>query len=171
MLLLHFAAVLPASAFAQATTETVTPTLADGGAPQSLLAKCLPAGIKLSDVVEATMAGNANGQPVKSRQITVEQKLNELKAACNREDKLVDGNGRQIVFYHLIGCWGNPPPDYQELLQKQREEIERLKQQNTVIEMTCNPSGALISSLKKTSGVFAGMKRQSIRPPYIAGSM
>ena len=109
MLLLHLAAFLPASAFAQATSETVAPTLADGGAPQSPLAKCLPAGIKPSDVVEATMAGNANGQPVKSRQVTVEQKLKELKATCNREDKLVDGNGRQIVFYHLIGCWGNPP--------------------------------------------------------------
>jgi hypothetical protein len=145
MLLLNCAGVLPASSFAQATTETATPTLADGGALQSPLAKCLPAGIKLSDVVEATMAGNANGQPVKSRQVTVEQKLKELKATCNREDKLVDGNGRQIVFYHLIGCWGNPPPDYQELLQKQRGEIERLKQQYTVIEMTCNPSGVRIS--------------------------
>lgn len=155
MLLFSFAAVLPAFHFGRATAEAVTPTPVDDGANQSLLAKCLPAGIKLSDVVEATMAGNANGQPVKLRQVTVEQKLNELKAACNRENKLVDGNGRQIVFYHLIGCWGNPPPDYQELLQKQREEIERLKQQNTVIEMTCNPSGARISSLKKTSGLFA----------------
>jgi hypothetical protein len=149
MLLVNFAAVLPTSAFAQAIAEAVTPTPVDDSAPQLSLAKCLPAGIKLSDVVEATMAGNANGQPVKSRQVTVEQKLKELKATCNREDKLVDGNGRQIVFYHLIGCWGNPPPDYQELLQKQRGEIERLKQQHTVIEMTCNPSGVRISGLKK----------------------
>ncbi|HEV7550318.1 MAG TPA: hypothetical protein VGP65_01475 [Candidatus Angelobacter sp.] len=155
MLLFSFAAVLPVFPFGQAIAEGVTPTPADDGANQSPLAKCLPAGIKLSDVVEATMAGNANGQPMKMRQVTVEQKLNDLKAACNREDKLVDGNGRQILFYHLIGCWGNPPPDYQELLQKQREEIERLKQQNTVIEMTCNPSGARISSLKETSGLFA----------------
>jgi hypothetical protein len=130
-LLINFA-VLPASAFAQA-------------APQSPLAKCLPAGIKLSDVVEATSTGYANGQPAGLRKVTVEQKLNDLKATCNSENKLVDGNGRQIVFYHLTGCWGNPPRNYQELLQKQRGEIERLKRQYTVIEMTCNPSGAPIS--------------------------
>ena len=119
--------------------------------PQSPLAKCLPDGIKLSDVVEVAMAGNANGQPVKPHQITIEQKLKDLKATCNRENKLVDGNGRRIVFYHLIGCWGNPPPNYRELLQKQQADIQRLKQQYTVIEMTCNPSGVLISSLRKTN--------------------
>ena len=144
MLLLGFA-VLPAPAFAQATGGSVTPqALTKEGAPPLPLAKCLPLGIKLSDVVEATNAGHANGQPVGSHKITVEQKLNDLKATCNSEYKLVDGNGRQIVFYHLIGCWGNPPPDYQELLQKQQREIERLKQQHTVIAMTCNPSGVHI---------------------------
>ena len=35
---------------------------------------------------------------------------------------------------HLAGA--------QEILRKQREEIDKLKQQYTVIEMTCNPSGA-----------------------------
>jgi hypothetical protein len=144
VLLINFA-VLPASAFAQATGGSVTQTLTNDGAPQSPLAKCLPAGIKLSDVVEATSAGYANGQPAGVHKITVEQKLNDLKATCNSENKLVDGNGRQIVFYHLTGCWGNPPRNYQELLQKQRGEIERLKRQYTVIEMTCNPSGAPIS--------------------------
>jgi hypothetical protein len=37
---------------------------------------------------------------------------------------------------------GNPPADYQEILQRQREELEKLKKQYTVIEMTCNPEGA-----------------------------
>lgn len=144
MLLVGFA-VLPASAFAQATDGSVTPqALTKDGAPRSPLAKCLPPGIRLTDVVEATSAGSAHGQPVESHKITVEQKLNHLKATCNAENKLVDGNGRQIVFYHLIGCWGYPPPDYQERLQKQQREIERLKQQHTVIAMTCNPSGVHI---------------------------
>jgi hypothetical protein len=115
------------------------------GVPKSSLAKCLPADIKLNDVVDATSSGYANGQPVGLQKVTVEQKLNELKATCNRDNKLVDGSGKQIIFYHLKGCWGNPPRNYQEILKEQRDEINRLKQQYTVIEMTCNPSGIPIS--------------------------
>jgi hypothetical protein len=107
---------------------------------QSPLAKCLPADVKLNDVVEASIVGDANGQ----HKVTVASKLNELKATCNRDNKLIDGSGKQVVFYHRIGCWGNPPADYRELLEKQREEINKLKQQFTVIEMTCNPSGVSI---------------------------
>lgn len=89
--------------------------------------KCLPADIKLDDIADAN--------------ITVEQKLNALKAICNSANKLVDATGKQITFYHLTGCWGNPPSNYLELLQKQQDEINKLKEQYTVIEMTCNPSG------------------------------
>lgn len=149
MLLLGFAAVVRWSPFAQAA-DAVIQTMTDHDANQSPLVKCLPPGVKLSDVVEATRAGNVNGQWVESRQITVEEKLKDLNATCSRERTLIDGNARPIVFYHLVGCWGNPPPDYQEILQKQQAEIERLKQQNTVIEMTCNPSGVRISCLSET---------------------
>lgn len=121
--------------FAQTTTGEGSQS--NNEPSQSTLAKCLPADTKLNDVVEASIAGNANGQ----HKVTVESKLNELKATCNRDNKLIDGNGRQIVFYHLIGCWGNPPANYRQLLEKQREEINKLKQQFTVIEMTCNSSG------------------------------
>ena len=116
------------------------PGMANNEPSQSPLAKCLPADAKLNDVVEVSIAGHANGQ----HKVTVESKLNELKATCNSDNKLIDGSGRQVVFYRLIGCWGNPPADYRELLEKQREEINKLKQQFTVIEMTCNPSGASI---------------------------
>jgi len=112
---------------------------------QSSLAACLPPNIRLSDIVEATSAGMANGQPVGLRQVTVEQRLGELKAICSSDNKLIDGSGKQIVFYHLTGCWGNPPAGAQEILRKQREELDKLKQQYTVIEMTCNPSGMPIS--------------------------
>jgi hypothetical protein len=123
-----------ASAFAQACDSVAPQGLTRKDAPPLPLAKCLPAGIKLTAIVET--AG--------SHKITVEQKLNALKATCNNENKLLDGKGRQIVFYHLMGCWGYPPPNYRELLQKQRREIARLKEQHTVIEMTCNPSGVEI---------------------------
>ena len=104
-------------------------------------AHCLPADIKLSDVAEAHPA-DASG---KAQVVTVREKLDALRATCGAENKLVDENGRPIVFYRLIGCWGRPPPDYLEQLQKQRAALEQLRQRNTVIEMTCNPSGARIS--------------------------
>ena len=139
-------AASPICLFAQAAGEPVTgQTFTNDGISQSSLAKCLPADIKLSDVVDATSTGYSNGIPVGLHKVTVEQTLNELKATCNSDNKLVDGNGKQIIFYHLTGCWGNPPYNYQDILQKQRDEIDKLKQQYIVIEMTCNPSGIPLS--------------------------
>ena len=105
---------------------------ADGQTP---LTKCLPPGIKLTDVVEVKQDDEA------ADVITVAQKLAELKATCSAADKLVDGAGREIVFFRLQGCWGNPPDNYEEILEQQRRELDRLKQERTVVEMTCNPSG------------------------------
>src|SRR3982750_4624097 len=81
---------------------------------------CLPQGIKPTDVVSATLRRPGS----RSQQITVEQKLRELRARCAR-GKLVDGRGREIRFYRLQGCWGNPPADYQEILQHQGQELSR----------------------------------------------
>jgi hypothetical protein len=135
----------PLCVVAQATAgPTPQQTLTSNEVSRALFAKCLPADIKLSDVVDATTARDPNGHPVGLHKVTVEQKLDELKAGCNGKNKLVDGSGREIIFYHLTGCWGNPPADYREILRKQRDEITRLKQQYAVIEMTCNPSGGPI---------------------------
>jgi hypothetical protein len=76
--------------------------------------------------------------------ITVQEKLASLKARCKR-GKLVDGSGKQIYFFRLQGCWGNPPENYQEILDKQNRELLSLRKRYTVIEMTCNPSGDQIS--------------------------
>jgi hypothetical protein len=99
--------------------------------------RCLPSGIKSTDVVSA--------QSIKSeiKKITVKEKLTELKARC-KKGKLVDASGREIRFFKLTGCWGNPPVDYQEIMQRQNEELEKLRKRYTVIEMTCNPDGLLI---------------------------
>ena len=115
---------------------TATPVVKSGGVTN--LATCLPADIKLSDVVSIDPGGE--------QKVTAVQKLQELGARCIN-GKLVDAAGKEIYFYRLIGCWGNPPADYQELLQKQEAEIERLSRQYTVIQMTCNPEGALIQSV------------------------
>jgi hypothetical protein len=77
------------------------------------------------------------------RYITVGDKLAELKAHCKR-GKLLDGTGREIRFFHLTGCWGNPPDNYQEILERQNKELIKLRKRYTVIEMTCNPSGVPI---------------------------
>lgn len=96
--------------------------------------RCLPSGIKVADVVSAQLAKPGRT----ANKITVDQKLAEMKARCKR-GRLVDASGKEIRFYRLTGCWGNPPADYQEILARQAEEIEKLKKQYTVIEMTCNP--------------------------------
>ena len=102
---------------------------------------CLPSEIKSTDVVSAVLVSSGpKGDVVKK--LTVQEKLRELNARC-RNGKLVDEAGREIYFYRRIGCWGAPPPDYKEMMQKQAEELETLRKQYTVIELTCNPSGRL----------------------------
>src|SRR5262249_27500879 len=46
------------------------------------------------------------------------------------EDKLVDAAGREILFYHAVGCWANPPANYQQILDAQQQEINALMQTN-----------------------------------------
>jgi hypothetical protein len=99
------------------------------------LAMCLPDQIKLTDIVST----EPNTKP-----LTVEQKLKELDAKCSSSGRLIDRVERQIYFYQLTGCWGNPPRDYLEILKKQQEELTTLRQTFTVIEMTCNPTGTPI---------------------------
>jgi len=98
---------------------------------------CLPKNIKRTDVVSAEIS--RPGRTLAKR-VTVEQKLKELKARC-RKGKLVDPAGKQIYFYQMQGCWGNPPDDYQEILKRQASDLEKLKLRYRVIEMTCNPDG------------------------------
>jgi hypothetical protein len=100
--------------------------------------QCLPEYVKPTDVVSTRLVQTNSGTLVEK--ITVEQKLAELKANC-KNGKLVDGAGTEIYFYKLTGCWGNPPRNYQEILERQEAELAILRKQYTVIEMTCNPSG------------------------------
>ena len=104
--------------------------------PESSLQQCLPEDTKLTDVVAASIVK----PDAKSKKISVEQTLIAMRAKC-KQGKLVDAAGREIRFYRLVGCWGNPPADYQEILARQQEEIEELKKKYAVIEMTCNPDG------------------------------
>lgn len=102
--------------------------------------KCLPADIKEDTVVGWDNPVNSE-RP--SKPVTVRQTLAKLKARCVC-DKLVDSRGREIRFFQLQGCWGNPPEGYQEILERQKTEIAGLRKKYSVIEMTCNPSGLLV---------------------------
>lgn len=123
------------SSLGTTSQETITPIPSVPGAivpGRTGFARCIPAGRALTDVVRV----NEN-----RTKTTVQQELTTLGAGCVN-GKLVDRNDREIRFYDLVGCWGNPPPNYQETLARQEAELAKLKKQYTVIEMTCNPSGA-----------------------------
>jgi hypothetical protein len=123
-------------------SATLLSMLSTSPAPACHKGSCLPPGIESTDVVSAQVARPGKRGEVVT--VTVAQKLKELSAHC-RKGKLVDSKGREIRFYRLIGCWGNPPDDYQEQLERQAKELATLRKRYHVIEMTCNPSGEQIS--------------------------
>ena len=97
---------------------------------------CLPEGIKLtSEIFE-----DSNGLPnAKSKPKTLRRKLTELRARCKNR-KLVTHNGKEIRIVQLIGCWGNPPEDYQEQLDRQQRELKQLKDKYVLIQIPCTSS-------------------------------
>jgi hypothetical protein len=97
--------------------------------------RVLPPDVKLDTVAETFLDGARE-----PRKVSVETKLMQLRAHV-AGDKLVDDSGREIRFFHLTGCWGAAPVDYQKILDKQQRDIEELKKDYTVVTITCNPSG------------------------------
>jgi hypothetical protein len=110
---------------------TCFPSLGDGkNEPYS---GCLTEGIQLQEIVTAPLSDSA----ANDKKATVKQTLQLLKARC-RKGKLVDGTGKEIRFFRLIGCWGNPPDDYEAQLRKQAEELDRLRKKYIVVEISCD---------------------------------
>jgi hypothetical protein len=103
------------------------------------LQACLPSNIKLGDIVDGIVSWSTGGRRTVIGRTTVRQTLAELKAYCGSDNNLVDSSGREIRFYRLIDeCRGAPLP--REILQKQQDEINRLKERYTVVQtkMTCS---------------------------------
>jgi hypothetical protein len=96
--------------------------------PQKSKFSCLPKDVQLDEVVTYSKGSRGN--------ITVEKRLIEMKAQC-RSHKLVDAKRRQIRFFRP-SCWGNPPPDYLEVQQRENADLEKLKRTYTVIVFGCN---------------------------------
>lgn len=90
---------------------------------------CLPKDVHGDEIVSYGWKG--------AKGVTVREKLGALKARC-RNGKLVDTGGREIRFFRM-SCWGNPPPDYLEIQQREKKELARLKKRSTVVVLECNP--------------------------------
>jgi hypothetical protein len=101
----------------------------DGGVSPGKNLDCLPKDVRADEAVSYGIKGRSV--------LTVEKKLAEMKARCRR-GKLVDARGREIRFFRS-SCWGNPPADYQEIQQRENEELAKLKKAYTVIVFGCNP--------------------------------
>ncbi len=97
-------------------------------------AACLPTDIELEEVVSSPQLKSTT--VTASKQVTIRETLSRLKAHC-KKGKLIAGSGREIRFYRLVGCWGNPPEDYQERLARQNQELQRLKKKYMVVEIPC----------------------------------
>ena len=91
--------------------------------------ECLPPDVKIDEVVSYARKPADN--------VTVEKQLIEMKARCDKK-LVVDANNREILFFR-VSCWGNPPPDYLEREKKEKDELEKLKKNYTVIVMGCDP--------------------------------
>ena len=100
---------------------------------------CLPSDIKSDAVVDFVAVTSAKQDQIRIP-VTVKQTLKKLRLKCTHGN-LVDQKGKSVRFYQLNGCWGNPPSNYLEIMEKQRKDLDDLKKKYTVIEMTCNPSG------------------------------
>lgn len=110
-----------------------------------VLAECLPDNIRAADVVGHKKVTTTSGRTY-GKKVTVKETLKILKSRCV-SGRLVDHAGREIRFYRVQGCWGNPPADYLEIMDNQRKEIAALKKRYTVVEMTCNPGGTPLRSI------------------------
>lgn len=101
---------------------------------------CLPPDVTLETIVSTSIVESAAGNKIEKE--SVKQRLDKINAGC-RAGKLLDGKGREIRFYRLQDCWGNPPPDYLSIVENQQKELAELKKKYTVVELTCNPSGLM----------------------------
>jgi len=102
---------------------------------------CLPKGITSETVVSAENLGfDKVKQTFRVASVNVKETLNRLGGRCAAGD-LTDAGEKGIKFYRLQGCWGNPPFDYQEILNNQAKELTDLRKRFIVVELTCNPSG------------------------------
>ena len=77
-----------------------------------------------------------NRKPAKK----ISEKLGELGAYCAKDKGIVDKNGRAVYIFYPRTCWGNPPLNYQEQIQNERNLLEKLEKSYTLIPIQCDPT-------------------------------
>jgi hypothetical protein len=98
------------------------------------VAKLLPPEVRLDTVAEA------DG----SQKVTVEEELARVGARVGEDGTLQDARGRPVKFFRLTGCWGNPPGNYQQIIDEQNRALAEMRKTHCVITLTCNPSGIAV---------------------------
>jgi hypothetical protein len=93
---------------------------------------CLPETFTLDESIAYRTRSDGELQEIK-----LKDRLREMQASC-RGGKLVDRQKREIRIFR-VACFGNPPADYDEIRQREQEELSRLKKHFTVILIECNP--------------------------------
>ncbi|MDY6900460.1 MAG: hypothetical protein SWZ49_20650 [Cyanobacteriota bacterium] len=94
---------------------------------------CLPESRQLTDVIVPFDSSN------NFKTVTISEKLQEIEASCDSE-RLIDGEGKEIVFSNRIQSCGGAGFD-EEMLQQRRKELETLRQKYTVIVVQCKNNG------------------------------
>jgi hypothetical protein len=110
----------------RSTTKQDKQSLKTMQAQKTARLDCLPEDIRLEQVVSYG-----------KRNVTVEETLDAMKAWCEN-GKLLDQNKKEIRFFR-VACFGNPPYNYDEIRQREQEEIARLQESFTVIVIECDP--------------------------------
>jgi len=131
-MLLLLAGLVPAQSERVRTLAAISAlpvTVEDAGPSPSQSFSCLPKDVRTDEAVSYGMKGKSI--------LTVEKKLVEMKARCRR-GKLIDAKRREIRFFRP-SCWGNPPPDYLEIRERENKELSKLRKHYTVIVFACNP--------------------------------
>ncbi|MEO6334270.1 MAG: hypothetical protein ABIO91_04735 [Pyrinomonadaceae bacterium] len=105
--------------------------------PQVAKYSCLSKDITPDTVAEVKQIRRVGG--IRTVNETVGKRLAKMGARC-KAGKLVDAKRKEIRFYKLQGCWGNPPADYLEILETEKNKLLDLRKRFTLIEITCNPS-------------------------------
>jgi|GEM_PF-676133 len=140
-----------------ALTLTLLTTLS--GSRSDRFTSCLPEGIKLTSEIfeEPDGSTSAKGKPKSLR-----AKLTDLRARCKNR-KLVTGNGKEIRIVTLIGCWGNPPEDYQAQIERQERELKQLKEKYVLIQIPCTSSKTIALFMADTRLSFQERVRTETR--------
>lgn len=102
----------------------------------------LPENITLETEVRKDVK-NKKGAVISSATTTVEKRLNELKASY-KNDKLVDGKGKEIRFFEPL-CRGMSAGFEQDEADRKAKdkELADLEKKYTVIVLLCDPGKAM----------------------------